>query len=294
MAHLEVRNTHLICSSIVLTSTGSGAVIGTVWLSITVPTTFAFDKPILTFDVLLLSAALAVLTLGYILHRRGVSGTFQGGLHYEQLPLNEIEHQTDANTGQTADTTSGSVWTEKGALVLHRLQLRHVLIGAIVLRVEILRQILANTQCTVLTWEPLIPVVFAGWEYSSRRHSHPPNSVYTSDTAGQRPTRTSLLSLVVTSVVCFGGLLALATTRDPRSTFICAATLHNRWLIPLMQRFGMVLDVSIAACVARYLNEDPHDPRDSRGTQKGDSPLISVGSAILVNFRSPLPTKAIS
>lgn len=264
--------------------------LGSIWLSRTVSTTFAFDKPLLTFTVLPLSAALAVLGLGYLLRQSSDLKTSQDEQHYEELPLNETRQDRDESPGKSADAPAAWIWRVKGAIVLYRLQRRHLLIGAIVLRVEFLRHIFANTQCAVLSWEPLIPIVFACWDYYSlrrRQHSlihrefHDGNAY---NAVEQRAARTSLRYVVTVSAVGFGSLFALATTRDPPSTFICASTLHNKWLVPLIQCLGTMLDVTIATCVTHYLDDDRYS---YRGKDDGLR-LISIGSAILVCSLVPL------
>ncbi|KAK3719020.1 hypothetical protein LTR37_004583 [Vermiconidia calcicola] len=260
-----------------------GLVIGTVCLSRTVPTTFAFDKPLLSYSVLLASAAISVLALGRYLKRvEGRWTSKEGGQQYHALPLDEvISHDTSAQPSSHQTIAAEDVRYPSSQRKLRIISL--ALIGAICFRVEILRNVLANTQCNVLTWEPLLPFLFAAWDYYTlHRHTQRPayddphSSVY--DALEQRAVRSQFRYLVTAGLVSFGGLLAIATTRSPASTYICAATLSNRWLVPFLQRIGTGLDAGIAYCVTQLLHERDVRPAGS-GQRSAVTGLETIASA---------------
>lgn len=261
-----------------------GLVIGTVCLSRTVPTTFAFDKPLLSYSVLLASAALPILAVVRWLKRReGRWASKDGGQQYDALPLDEVGH--DASV-QPSPNQTNAVEDERYPSSQRKLRLISLaLIGTICVRAEIFRNVLANTQCNVLTWEPLLPFLFAAWDYYTLyRHTQKPayddphSSVY--DALEQRAVRSQFRYLVTVGLVSFGGLLAIATIRSPASTYICAVTLSNRWLVPFLQRIGTGLDVAIAYCITQLLHERDWRPAGP-GQRSVATGLETIASAIV-------------
>lgn len=204
------------------------------------------------------------------------------------LPLDELGSHTDGHKPvfpQASLVVASEAWMIK----LRRLDRHHLLAGAIVLRVEILRNILANTQCTVSTWEPLIPLSFACWDYwYEGQHQaypmydeRPDASIY--DMLKQRAIRFKLRHVITVGIISLASIFAFASSHDPRSTFICAATLHNRWLIPTLQRLGTVLDAFIAFWIANMLDETKDTKRQPATGHAIISPPYTVGKVLLVS-----------
>ena len=183
----------------------------------------------------------------------------------------------------------------KGTRVIQTLRsprAHHILVGLIVLRIELLRVVLANTQCSALTWEPLVPFIFACYDYwtNQRRQKviideeRPDTTAY--EALAQRAIRSRLRYLVVVGAFSFAALTALATTLEPRSTYICAATLRNRWLIPFLRRCGTAADVLIAYYVTESLCEHAAVDESDRGKSL-TTRVSSLGSTVMVNGTSP-------
>lgn len=260
---------------------GSGVILGSFWLSHTVPQTFAFDKPLLSSSFALYSAAFAVLALGLLVQRRG-DVRRSGDGQYEGLPLGELHHGRNESTFRIADVPAFPVHLLRGRFSVRDVQLPHILIGAIVIRLEIFHQILANTQCAVLTLEPLVPVLLAIWDYGQRRLKYrSPQLVPARENDFPNTGQSGVLSATALGIFGVASLVALATTRDPPSTFICAATLHSRWFIPLMQRFGTFLDFVIIQCI-RHLYAFEPSPGSLRTKDIG-AQLSSLGSTVMVS-----------
>jgi hypothetical protein len=156
---------------------------------------------------------------------------------------------------------------------------QHILVGAIVLRIELLRVVLANTQCAGLTWEPLVPFAFACLQWLSGTADH---RVETRD-QDQRRWRTAYVGIC--GVLGVAGIATIAATQEPRSTFICAATLHNHWLIPIFQRVGLVLDAVVAYCLAERVSERTDTSLD-HGSKEPATLVSRPFSLLLVSMTS--------
>jgi hypothetical protein len=129
---------------------------------------------------------------------------------------------------------------------------RYILICAITLRVETLRIVLATTQCTALSWEPLIPLILTcleTWEHQRQKHG-------ASSELHSVLTRSKLKHLATISVFSLSALATVAFGREPQSTFICAATFYHRWFVPMLHRIGTALDVTILHHVTILLEQD--------------------------------------
>jgi hypothetical protein len=162
---------------------------------------------------------------------------------------------------------------------LRSVRLENILIGAIVLRIELLRIVLANTQCAGLTWEPLVPFAFACLERLSETGDH---RVETYE-QNQRRWRTAYVG--ISGILGVAGIAAIATTQEPKSTFICAATLHNHWLIPIFQRVGSVLDAVVAYCVTNRVFEKSEASLD-RGSKEPSTLVARLFSLLVVSIIS--------
>lgn len=232
---------------------------------------------------MLFSAAFAVLTLGFLVQRRGGLGASK---HPQQdgLPLNELGQETAEDTGRLDNARGFPAWQISDAFTFRRVQPRQALIALIVLRVESLRQVLGNTQCAVLTWEPLIPVLLICWDYFQHKLFDKPSHTSSSRIIDEQKIGSSdFRYAALLGLFSVSALLAMATSRDPPSTFICASTLHNRWYIPLIQRIGTLLDVAIVRFICHQQAFEPNLKGSFRAVDVG-SQLVSSGSAIMVGF----------
>ncbi|KAK4550349.1 hypothetical protein LTR36_003316 [Oleoguttula mirabilis] len=262
----------------------SGLVAGTVLLARNVPTTYAFDKPIHTGIIILASCAAAVIGLSRSLPKEG--GRSHRGQQYDALPLGV--QQYDAlplgEVGQPHGSRESSPSPEdvRYPSSLRKLRILFlVLVVAICLRIEAFRQVLANTQCAGQSWESLIPLALALWDYFAvQRHKKRiltddvDSSVY--DALVDHVFRPRYRYVLAAGLVSIGSMLALATSSSPASTYICAASLHNSLYVPNLQRMGTVLDFLIAYCIGHLLHQ-----HEGRGTRSVSLRFISVGWAFL-------------
>ncbi|KAK1025092.1 hypothetical protein LTS16_023499 [Friedmanniomyces endolithicus] len=144
----------------------SGLVIGTVLLSRSIPTTFAFDKPIHTIILVLASCAGTIFGLGRLLPRDAGGARSHEGQQYGAVPLDDLGQP---HSSREASPSPGDVRYPSSLRKVRILFL--VLVLAICIRVELLREVLANVQCATTNWEPIIPFIFAAWDYFAvQRH----------------------------------------------------------------------------------------------------------------------------
>lgn len=246
--------------------------------------TFAFDKPIHTSVVLLFTAAITIITFSRFLARYAGSSD---GHEYTSVPLAEVGHPHASREPSPVPSEARGT--------LSPLQLRlcfFVLICAICVRVAIARQILANIQCTILTWEPLVPLVFAMWDYwTVYRHKR---ALYEGDSTGSVDdaleayvSRSPYRFMCAAALVNIGSLIALSRSSGLESSYICASSLNNHWLVPLIQHLGTLTDILILYCVSRLL-----ETQGGRSARSVSMRFRSVGFAILVRRPYLLPDVA--
>ncbi|CAK4032729.1 glycosyltransferase family 90 [Lecanosticta acicola] len=255
----------------------SGLVLGTVLLSRSAQTTFAFDKAVHTGIVTLLCAGVATLGLSKWLGE-GDGAQSHKGQRYEAVPLNDVG---EPHASRQPSPVRNEVEYPSS---LRKQQIYIVLLSLLLsLRVELMREVLRNVQCSSLNWEPWVPVAIAAWDYwTVQRKKRCPDfddegaSVY--ETLEQSVVRAPFSLLAMVSLSCAGGMLALASTSSPKSTFICAAGLPYRWMVPLLQHLGTVVDVLVIFCIAKLLTQ-----QDSRGPRSPSSKIASVGYALLLS-----------
>lgn len=251
-----------------------GFVVGTIQLTRSVPTSFALDKPIHTSIVLLASCATAIIAASRFLPKDG--GRSHKGQQYDAVPLGEIgqPHSSREPSPSREDVRYPSS--------LRKLRIVFVLLVlAICLRTETLREIVADSQCASVTWEPLLPFALAVWEYWTVHrhkklvfHDDPDSSVY--DELEEYWLRAPYRYLGAVGVLTLASLLALGTTRSPDSSYICAASLPYGWAVPLIQRLGTLLDIVIVYCVGQLLHM-----QEGRGARSIALRFMSIGWASL-------------
>lgn len=260
----------------------SGLILCTYLLSRQIPTTFVLDKPLLSYSVLLLSAAYTVLVCSRVLQKDGAYKA--RGRHHDALSLDGRGHGgVELHLlNQPSRTEEDDVKRASSTRKLRILSL--VLPVAIFLRTHALLQVLLNTQCSVLTWEPLVPFAFACCDcWSVHRHRRLPaqkdetGTVY--DGLEQLIVRSQYRYLVTVGLISFASWIAVATTRCQPSTYICAATQYSYWLTPFLQRVGTVLDAIIAYSIAQLLKEP-----EGSSARSVRSRFQIAGEALLVSF----------
>ncbi|KAK0258956.1 hypothetical protein LTS09_006244 [Friedmanniomyces endolithicus] len=254
----------------------SGLVIGTVLLSRSIPTTFAFDKPIHTIILVLASCAGTIFGVGRLLPRDAGGARSHEGQQYGAVPLDDLGQP---HSSREASPSPGDVRYPSSLRKVRILFL--VLVLAICIRVELLREVLANVQCATTNWEPVIPFVFAAWDYFAvQRHrtrldsddDNPEGSIY--DWLESLVARARYRYVVATALLAYGAIQGLASVSIPRSTFICAAALSYRWVVPLLQQLGIVFDLTILYCIGQLLHQ-----QEGRGQRSLYLRFVSVAWA---------------
>ena len=247
------------------------------------PTTFAFDKPLLTINIVLVSLAFTVLGLGRLLPKD--DGRTVKEQHDDALPLNKPGHEVGA--AHVPRQSFFIVEDVTSASSLRKLRtLSWILASAIVTRVAALSYILKNTQCAVLTWEPLLPFALACLEYwsverSQKRPAYDGPRRKVIDAIQYYVVHSQYRYLVTVGLASVAGLISFATTTGPASTYICGGSQSAQWLTPLLQRVGTALDVVIA-----YELTEVFLAPQGRVVQNAGFRFVSVGWTLLVSSLS--------
>lgn len=162
-----------------------------------------------------------------------------------------------------------------------------VLVLAICLRVELVRQIILNVQCARPTWEPMLPLGLAFWDYATlrRRRRHDVEVDEQTSTVYEiwecRIMNSPYRYMVAVALTCFGSLGAMRALGSSPSTQICAASLPYSWTIPYAQHTGTALDVLIVLCISGLLyTEDEHSSRGPSTRFSAIGWVCLVGSLI--------------
>lgn len=261
----------------------SGLVVGTSSLSSTAQSSFAFDKPIYASIVCLTTLAAALLVLARLLPKGDT--TPQKG-QYLAVPLQEThEAPRDHSPHQIRDVPHPSSMRKLRILFV-------LLVLAICARAQLARQIVLNVQCAHATWEPVVPLVLAIWDWFSlrrrRRHdAHVDDQTATLyDIWESRIMNSPFRYLVAVSLVSLGSLGAMRALGSPSSTHICAASLPYSKIVPLSQYASLALDVLIAYCINELLHSD-----QGRGSRAPSTRFSAVGWAFLVSTGSSRKVK---
>ncbi|EME38258.1 glycosyltransferase family 90 protein [Dothistroma septosporum NZE10] len=262
----------------------SGLLVGIFLVTRAVPSSFAFDKTVHTSIATLATSGGAILAASRWIAKRGDVGDRHG--RYGSVLLNEIgEPHTSRSPSPSRDQDEGA--KERYPGILRRSRVYFVLLVlALCLRAEVLREVIRNVQCGTTSWTPLLPIAFALWDWWSvqrktkRRRTisesddDAGDSVY--DALERNVVSTPYSFLVAVILVGLGGMRALSSTSVPGSTFICAAVLPYGWLVPQLQRLGSALDLVIVFCVAQLVVS--HGERGARSTALR---FASTGYALL-------------
>jgi len=193
---------------------------------------------------------------------KGDASTHKG--QYTAVALEET-HYNNAPRDHSRDRTEHVVQPTN----LRRLRaLFLVLVLAICARVELVRQIISNVQCSRGTWEPMLPLALAAWDYAMlrRRRRHDVEVDEQTSTMYEiwecRIMNSPYRYLVTVALTCLGCLGAVRAFGSSPSTYICAATLPYSWSVPWAQHAGTALDVLIVLCISGLLyTEDDYSPR---------------------------------
>lgn len=258
-----------------------GLVVGTAHLTSTIPSTFALDKPIYSAIVCLITLATVLLALARFLPK-GDTPTPKD--QYVAVALEETRYNNaprDHSRDRTEHVAQPTNLRRLRALFL-------VLVLAICLRVELVRQIILNVQCARPTWEPILPLALAFWDYATlrRRRRHDVEVDEQTSTMYEiwecRIMNSPYRYLAAVAITCFGSLGAMRALGSSPSTHICAASLPYSWSIPYAQHTGTALDALIVLCISGLMySEDEY-------TSRGPSTRFSaIGWVCLVGYLTP-------
>jgi hypothetical protein len=152
------------------------------------------------------------------------------------------------------------------------------------------RQVISNVQCARATWEPMLPLALAVWDYAvlRRRRKHDVEVDEQTSTLYEiwecRIMNSPYRYLVAVALTCFGSLGAMRAFGSSPSTYICAASLPYSWSVPWFQHTGTALDILIVLCVSGLLyNEDEHSQRGSSTRFSAIGWVCLVRRAFLTN-----------
>lgn len=258
--------------------------VGTASLTSTVPKSFAFDKPVYSAIVCLTTLATVLLALGRLLPK-GDTTAHKG--QYTAVPLEE-SHPSSGDRAQSPHRYDHVAHPSN----LRKLRISFiVLVLAICARVELARQILLNVQCSRASWEPMVPLALAAWDYVTlrrkRRHDvevdEQTSTLY--DIWECRIMNSPYRYIAAVALACIGSLGAMRAIGSPPSTHICAATLPYSWSVPWAQHIGTVLDIAILFCLNGLLYSG-----DDRASRAPSTRMSAVGWACLVGSKS-IPSK---
>lgn len=265
----------------------SGLVVGTVFLTSTVPSTFAFDKPIYSAIVCLTTLAAVLLALGRLLPK-GDTSTHKG--QYTAVPLEEAHANAGSRTHSPRRT--GHAAHPNG---LRKLRISFIiLVLAICARVELAREILLNVQCTRASWEPLVPVALVAWDCFAlrRKRRHDVEVDEQTSTLYEiwecRIMNNPYRYVVAVALACFGSLGATRAVGSPPSTHICATSLPYSWSVPWAQHAGTLLDMVILFCLNGLLYSN-----DDRASRAPSTRFSAVGWVCLVSGEPIVPQSSL-
>lgn len=240
----------------------SGLVLGTIYLCRDIPTTFAFDKPLLSAIIFSISLGCTLIALGPYLSRARRRNSLRQD---HEAREDELPHTSKESF---RPTTKRRILDDPRTFFL-------VLIFALFLRVQLFLRILGNVQCTISTWEPFVPLAFAWWDYRNAQR-YAKQSTYNSSSGNAQMVRTTR-SLIAVALISLGGVVAIASTRTPASTYICTASLSLPWLTPVFQVVGSGLDILILCCISQLLQS-----QGKRGAGIAGLGFGSIAWALLV------------
>lgn len=261
----------------------SGLVLGTVAVASSVPSSYAFDKTVHSSIATLLCSGGAIVGVSRWAARHSRTSGHEGR-QYEALRLEQVGQARSSRApspSRAQDATHPSSLRKLRILFL-------LLVLLICARVAVSREVVRNVQCAKTSWEPLVPLVFALWDFWTVRRKRTSttndddgdldSNVYDSLERSMAQSRYSYLAAATLTVL--GCVLAARSLANPASTFICAAALPFQWLVPQLQAIGTVLDISIIFCVWTVLQDARNAPQ--RFAAVGYSCLVRL-TAIAIN-----------
>ena len=240
----------------------SGLVVGTAHLTSIVPSTFALDKPVYSAIVCLITLATVLFALARFLPKSDTP------THKKDQCVAVALEDTRYNNAPRYNSRDRIEHVFQPTNLRRQRALFLVLVLAICLRVELLRQIILNVQCARRTWESTLPLALAFWDYATLRRRRRLDVEVDEQTSTMyeiwefRIMNSPYRYLATVALTCFGSLGAMRALGSSPSTQICAASLPHSWSIPYAQHIGTALDALIVLCISGLLySEDEYSSR---------------------------------
>jgi len=274
-----------------LTTGTSGLVLGSSYLSTSLHTSFALDRPLHTVAVVLLLSGLAVVAYEtWAAKNRRPNASDRG---YVAIPLAEGNGRPSSEeTWPLEQRAGGRRRLSKRAIAGLLGLLLFVLSG----RIGLFYAVIKDVECTgptLIAFLPLVLALFHGfrdtsnprqspaWSADSPRPSHRDRFVHF---FLHGPTRYILPSLLLS----ISSFLVTLRTSALRSTYICPTATSAASLIPKLQFLGFLVDCIVVLLLYRLIDEgrsqSDHPPADARDTTSinGLIGLTFTASALVI------------
>ncbi|KAF2088344.1 glycosyltransferase family 90 protein, partial [Saccharata proteae CBS 121410] len=248
----------------------------TIYLTLSLKTSFVFDRPVHSSIAIFTQCGVALIlleTLGPLFSRQPSKP------EYDPIPLEDL-HDGRGSPVTLPAPVDGHVRTRASKIILWISCI--ILVVLLCTRVEILRRVVENVECSKDTSGAVIPAILAFWEWISHmRHRRRVASDQVDDTIYTITLRfltSSRLRYPVTvALLSYCCISASSQSSLPRSNFICPENSDIRSSIPRMQNLGIGVDACIALVVYHILD---NVPGKLRGSGKGSA---MVGLACIVS-----------
>ncbi|CAI6337407.1 unnamed protein product [Periconia digitata] len=274
-----------------------GLVLASSYLSTSIPTSFALDRPLHTTAIVLLLSGLAIVAYEtWALKNRRPNASDRG---YVAIPLAEGNGRPSSEETwplQERPMPRGSLTRKRIALLLVALLF---LLGA---RITIFWAVLKEVECsgpTLMAFLPLVLALYHGFRESRETspRQNPVWSAFSSSAASyldsfvnfflHGPTRYILPSLLL----AISSFLTTLKTSALRSTYICPAATSSAFLLPKLQFLGFAVDCIIVLILYHLVDEGinqsdhPSPPESKDGTSiHGLIGYTFIASALALSF----------
>lgn len=267
-----------------------GLIIGTSYLTASLDTSFAFDKPIHTAIVVLFFCGAGIIGAERILKRRG-SNRVSRRDHYQSVPLEDGPHHSPRHSSPVSQNRPGI-----RAFSAPRACLALLLVVAICVCIALLQRILKDVQCAKQSYQAFLPLVLALndiWFSQRRQESYGDGhkgTIYKLLTRHIFHSR--LRYLLPTIMLGWSSASSASIGSFPRSTYICSQS-SEASLVPTLQNASFLLDAIIVLTLYHLLERSQDEPlHDERkihfiGAACIISSLILFIAGIILYFALP-------
>ncbi|KAF2836385.1 glycosyltransferase family 90 protein [Patellaria atrata CBS 101060] len=253
----------------------SGLILGIWYVSTTYETSATFEYPLHSFGVILLFCGLAILLTDKLIP---VAKSELSRESYLSITQEDLDGSVDRAHLPT-DGIQGNTGASEQQLPLRRLRGRMILVLLAVLlavlgiRLELLRRIIENVQCSDFSPEPFLPLYVAVHNYwriqkyaSNDAGNKEDSSKATHDGVYTPLHHRRFSSVLITFLLGCSCVVSSAHASAPTSTYICAHSLPYSHMIPLFQLLGFLFDCVMLSILIRFLEHTSET--GSRGFEK--------------------------